>query len=375
MSKIRVLVVDDTVVIRRLVSEVVNRDSELELAGVAANGKIALQKMTQVSPDVVTLDMEMPELDGIATLKELRKTYPEIPVIMLSSSTKRAASSTLDALAAGANDYVTKPVSIGNVSKTIESLQSQLVPLIKTHFKRFKRRQQVSTPKSQPTLTPKPRRKSFPTSKVGIVAIGSSTGGPNALTSVFEALQTELPVPIVIVQHMPPIFTKSLADRLDRLSPTRVFEATDGQEILPGCAYLAPGGKHLEIERRGDRVFAKIHDGPPENSCRPAVDVLFRSVAEYYGPSTLAVVLTGMGKDGYLGCRNICENGGTALAQDEATSVVWGMPSYISNEGLAEETLPLSEIAPAILKRVKAQRSFRSPVQHPIPHAHQQRTL
>ncbi len=343
MRRIKVLVVDDTVVMRRLVSEALSGDDDIEVVGVAANGRIALQKLDALKPDAITLDLEMPEMGGIETVKELRKDHPNTPVIMLSALTVEGAESTLEALAAGANDYVTKPSSSGGMDQTIAHLRRELLPRIKGYFA-----------KDEP-VTAAPPVRPVPTSgaprvatRVQAVAIASSTGGPNALEAVFKAWTQPLSVPIVMVQHMPPVFTKSLADRLDRLSGMAVHEAEEGQEILPGHAYIAPGGKHLEVRQAGPRVVARIHEGPPENSCRPAADVLFRSVAETYGASALAVVMTGMGKDGLAGCEVICQAGGRAVAQDEATSVIWGMPSYIVRAGLAENVLPLDQIASSI---------------------------
>lgn len=348
MKKIRVLVVDDTAVMRKLVSEVVNRDPDMETAGVAANGRIALQKMEQVSPDVITLDMEMPEMGGIETVRELRKTYPKIPVIMLSSLTVKGAEATFDALQAGASDYVAKPASSFGIPATMQLLTAELLPRIR-HFFPKERPAAVAREVAKPVVAPvsSGRRR-----KIEVVAVATSTGGPNALVQLFSQFSEPLSVPMVIVQHMPPVFTKALADRLDGSSVVSVHEGVEGQVLRAGHAYIAPGGKHMETRRVRGEVVLHLHEGPPENSCRPAADVLFRSVADCYGASTLAVVLTGMGRDGFLGTQAICQKGGTALAQDEQSSVVWGMPSFLAKEGLAERVLPLDQMASAISSRV-----------------------
>ena len=355
MAKIRVLVVDDSVVIRRMISKVLETDKSLEVAGVAANGHIAVQKIPQVNPDAITLDIEMPVMDGIATVREIRKTYPSLPVIMFSTLSTKGAQATLEALAAGATDYVTKPANIGNVTEGLETLKRELIPKIKAHFSGH----EVVVSKKEPKETPDPRSekriqrtRDQDYSPPNAFCIGSSTGGPNALSIFFSAIKDPLPVPTFIVQHMPPLFTKMLAERLDRDSHSRFFEGKEGQIVEPGCAYIAPGGKHMEVIRSNGHVKIHLHDGTPENSCRPAVDVLFRSVASTYGPATLALVLTGMGCDGMRGSEAIHDLGGQILAQDEATSVVWGMPRQVAESGLANEVLPLDQLPQAILRRI-----------------------
>ena len=347
MRKIRVLVVDDTVVIRRLVSEVISQDPEMEVVGIAPNGSVALQKLSQIQPDVVTLDLEMPEMDGLETLRELRRNYPRLPVIMLSSLTSKGAESPFDALASGASDYVAKPTLSSGMAETMLHLQNELLPRIKAHFRKANPLEAQPAPKLAAAPLKRQVTDSHP---VDIVCVGTSTGGPNALCQLFEDMAEALPVPMVIVQHMPPVFTRTLAERLDRISKTRVFEGEEGQELRPGCAYLAPGGKHMEVRREGLRVVLRLNEAPPENSCRPAVDPLFRSVAETYGHRALAVVMTGMGKDGFLGCEAICAKGGKALAQDEASSVVWGMPGAAVATGLVDKVLPLEGFGPELTR-------------------------
>ena len=355
MSKIRVLVVDDSVVIRRMISKVLETDRALEVAGVAANGHIAVQKIPQLNPDVITLDIEMPVMDGITTVREIRKTYPKLPVIMFSTLSTKGAQATLEALSAGATDYVTKPANVGNVTEGLETLKNELIPKIKAHFSGHEIKVSKNEPKE--ALEPRPEKRiqrirNRESSPPNAFCIGSSTGGPNALSVFFSAIKDPLPVPTFIVQHMPPLFTKMLAERLDKVSPNRFFEGQEGQIAEPGCAYIAPGGKHMEVIRSNGHVKIHLHEGSPENSCRPAVDVLFRSVSSIYGSATLALVLTGMGSDGMRGSETIHDCGGRILAQDEATSVVWGMPRQIAESGLADEVLPLDQLPQAILRRI-----------------------
>jgi two-component system, chemotaxis family, protein-glutamate methylesterase/glutaminase len=351
MRKIRVLVVDDSTVIRRLLTDSLASDPDLEVAGTAANGKIALAKITQVNPDVITLDMEMPEMDGIATLVEVRKLYPKLPVIMFSTLTQRGAEATLDALAKGANDYVTKPANVGSVTAAMQNVRNELVPKIKAFCPWFAKCPVTPLrprPSIKPNLTVQSR--SSEVSRIDIVAIGSSTGGPNALQAVLAKIPENFPVPIVVVQHMPPIFTKHLADRLRQLTSLNVVEAKRGDVLAPGGVWIAPGDFHMTLGRQGTTVRIDLNQGTPENSCRPAVDVLFRSVTDLYGPNVLSVVLTGMGQDGARGCEVIRSAGGRVFAQDEETSVVWGMPGAVAQAGLADRILPLDKIADEIVR-------------------------
>ncbi len=367
MPKIRVLIVDDTVVMRRLIAEVIARDDAIEVAGTAPNGRIALQKLTQINPDLVTMDVEMPEMNGVETVRQLRLTHPKLPVIMFSTLTTRGAATTLDALAAGASDYVSKPTNAGSLEESIQRLTNELVPKIKAHCR------QLCQPLAESDHTVFLRRvRSAPVpaavfhrKPVEIVAIGTSTGGPNALAEVFRHFPQGMSVPIVIVQHMPPLFTAMLAERLGKVSGLPVHEGQHGQILEAGHAYLAPGGSHMEVCRVNHELRLALHQGPQENSCRPAVDVLFRSVAATCGPSVLAVVMTGMGADGLRGCQQIQEHGGRILTQDEATSVVWGMPGYVTRAGLAEVVLPLAEIGPAILQRLRSSRPVPTVVRPP----------
>jgi two-component system chemotaxis response regulator CheB len=366
MRKIRVLIVDDAVVVRRMVSDVLSADPAIEVAGTAANGSIGLAKIAQVAPDLVTLDVEMPGMDGIAALKEIRKLYPRLPVIMFSTLTQRCAATTLDALALGANDYVTKPANVGSVAVAMQRIRDELIPKIKGFCAAAAgldspvpvAKALVATPKLSSQDVARGAR------RVDVVAIGVSTGGPNALAYLLPRLPADFPVPILIVQHMPPLFTKLLADRLSAQAAIGVSEAAEGDEILPKHAWLAPGDHHMQVEaaRVGASVRVKIQQEAPENSCRPAVDPLFRSVADTYGSHVLAVVLTGMGQDGLRGCQTIVAAHGQVIVQDEASSVVWGMPGYVAEAGLAERVLPLDLLPAEITRRVRVGRPAAAPM-------------
>lgn len=343
MPKIRVLIVDDAVVVRSRVSKILSNDPQLEVVGVAANGSIALAKIPQVNPDVIVLDVEMPQMNGLETLKSLRQNYPLLPVIMFSTFTQTGASATLEALSLGANDYATKPSNLGSVEAANQHICLDLIPKIKLFGAGVSTHEAIAP---NPTATP------TPTQPADIVAIGVSTGGPNALAVLLSQLPAELPVPILIVQHMPPMFTHLLAERLADKCQIRVKEAVPGAVLEPGHAWIAPGDFHMIIQQHGTVVKIATHQQPPENSCRPSVDVLFRSVAQVYRARTLAVVLTGMGGDGLHGCKCIREVGGQILVQDKASSVVWGMPGFVANAGLADRILPLDQMADAIVRRV-----------------------
>jgi len=349
MPKIRVLIVDDAVVVRRILTDALSSDPNLEVF-TAANGRIALAKIPQVNPDIVTLDIEMPEMDGLATLKEVRRTYPLLPVIMFSTLSERGAAITLDALSVGANDYVTKPSNVGSVTVALARIKSELIPRIKALCGG---REAPPIPPAAAAAAPRaPSASRAAPGQIRVVAIGVSTGGPNALSAMLPQLPRDLPVPVVLVQHMPPIFTKLLADRLSSQCRIGVREGKPGMILARGEAILAPGGSHMIVKRNGESVGVETNMDPPENSCRPAVDVLFRSVVACYGGATLGVILTGMGSDGLHGCERIAEAGGRIIVQDEASSVVWGMPGYVARAGLAQKILPLSQIAGEIVRIV-----------------------
>lgn len=367
MPKIRVLVVDDAVVVRRIVADVLSADPDLEVVGTAANGRLALAKLALVSPDLITLDIEMPEMDGLETLVELRKTHPRLPVIMFSTLTERAASATLDALARGASDYVTKPANVGSVAEAQERIREELIPRIKSLCGRRPVRAAVNTaaPATAPPLATD-QKPPLPT-RMDVLAIGVSTGGPNALAAIIPALPEEFPIPIVVVQHMPPIFTRFLADRLASNSQVQVREGEEGGLVEPGVVWIAPGNHHMTLHREADQVRIRLNQEPQENSCRPAVDPLFRSVAEIYGNRSLGLILTGMGHDGLVGAQAIRRAGGQLLAQDESTSVVWGMPGALVTAGLADLVLPLDRIAAEVTLRAQTGRLPRLPGKTRLP--------
>lgn len=346
---IRVLIVDDSVVIRRLLATIIDADPDLEVAGIAQNGNIAIQRIKQLNPDAVTLDVEMPELDGLGTLKELRKEWQNLPVVMFSTLTGKGAEATLSALALGASDYVTKPANVGSFDIAMERVRDELVPKLKALCR-------PSVPAPAPAAVPMVRA-GVRTGRIDLVAVGTSTGGPNALADVLGSLPATLPVPIVIVQHMPALFTSFLAQRLDKTSAISVQEGAAGMRPEPGCAYIAPGDFHMTVNKSlaGELELA-VNQDAPENFCRPAVDVLFRSVARTVGGNALAVVLTGMGHDGRDGCIPLREAGAQIIAQDQTTSVVWGMPGAVTTAGLADDVFPLSEIGPTIAGLVSRER-------------------
>ena len=344
MPRIKVLVVDDSVVVRRAVTTALSTDPEIEVVGTASSGRIALERVDQLLPDLVTLDIEMPDLDGLETLRQLRRTYPRLPVVMFSSLTERGAAATLDALSLGANDYVTKPSQAGSPAEAIANVTAQLVPKIKALCPI---RVAPSPPPGGgsrfPGLRPRPVREA--TGPVDVVAIGASTGGPDALVAVLRALPADFPLPVLVVQHMPALFTRLFAQRLDQACSVTVTEGRDGVPLEPGVVHLAPGDFHLGVRRDGATVRLVTHQEGPENWVRPAVDVLFRSVAEVFTDRALAVVLTGMGQDGIRGAERLRLAGAQIVVQDAETSVVWGMPGAVANAGLADRVLPLGEVA------------------------------
>jgi two-component system chemotaxis response regulator CheB len=352
MTSIRILVVDDSAVIRKVLSETLSGDPALEVVGTASDGRIALAKIPALKPDLVTLDIEMPVMNGLETLAEVRKLYPKLPVIMFSTLTERGAGATLDALALGASDYATKPSNTGSPTVAIERIRVELIPKIKALCGVAATLKLFPLLGSKPALKPRPRSHSG----IEIVANGTSTGGPNALAAVLPWIPANCPVPIVVVQHMPPIFTRLLAERLDKNSAITVEEGRAGALLEPGIAWIAPGNFHMKVLRTAMDCRLSLYQGPAENSCRPAVDVLFRSVAAAYGAGVLAVVMTGMGADGVLGAREIHEAGGEVIVQDEASSVVWGMPGLVHASGLADAVYPLDRLGIEITRRVSPDR-------------------
>lgn len=381
MQPIRVLVVDDSVVIRRLVADALSADPGIDVVGVAANGQIAVAKAEQLRPDAVTMDIEMPVMDGIEAVKALRGAGLRMPVVMFSTLTERGATATLDALAAGADDYVTKPSDVGSIQESLAQVGEQLVPRIKAlvAHRRPRPRGDVTpstttsgalsgassgtasaagTTTSRATARPDVRLLPPPAPRpVRAVVVGSSTGGPEALSRVLRGITAPLPVPVLVVQHMPPVFTRQLAGRLDRLGPSTVVEAADGTPLLPGTVTVAAGDHHLEVVRGAAGATARLTRSAPVNFCRPSVDVLFRSAVEAWGGDVLAVVLTGMGADGRTGCQDVVRAGGRVLVQDEATSVVWGMPGAVAMAGLAHAVIPIDEVACSVVRELDRART------------------
>ncbi|MPR00090.1 chemotaxis-specific protein-glutamate methyltransferase CheB [Modestobacter sp. I12A-02628] len=358
MNPIRVMVVDDSVVVRKIVTDVLSQDPMIEVVGTAANGRLAMAKIGGLKPDLVTMDIEMPEMNGIETVRAIRATRNRVPIIMFSTLTERGASATLDALSSGANDYVTKPANVGSVALSMESVREQLVPKIKALTGRPTGPgpgMAPPRPMAGPPREPQPR--TGPRKDPSVLVIGSSTGGPEALTKLLPALPANLPVPVLLVQHMPPVFTRQFAQRLDRLCGFRVVEAVDGTPLAPGTVHLAPGDHHLTVRTNGRQKATQLNQGPPENFCRPAVDVLFRSAVTAFDGAVLGVVLTGMGSDGRIGTGLIREAGGSVIAQDQATSVVWGMPGAVTQAGFADQVLPIDRIAEAIMRHFTGSRS------------------
>ncbi len=357
----RVLVIDDSPLARKVVSEIVRSIEGISEVVVASNGRLGLDRLAQDRFDLVILDVEMPELDGIATLRILRSRFPSLPVLMFSTLTERAGTQTLEALALGARDYLTKPTTLGPVQDSIEQLRTQMSQKIRGILPVSPARTVERTASARPgepqAAAPERRIASLPAQ---ILAFGASTGGPVALTEILTKLPADLPVPIVVVQHMPALFTRLFAKRLDELCALRVAEGSPGVELLPGSVWLAPGEWHMQVRRRAGRVFLETDQGPLENSCRPSADVLFRSVAEAFGPAAVAIVLTGMGEDGMRGSRAIREKGGRVIAQDEPSSVVWGMPRAVAHAGLADRIASLEELPGVIMETTRCATSARA---------------
>jgi len=355
---IRILVVDDSLVIRKVVSDTLRKDTVFEVVGTAGDGRIAIAKLPALNPDLIILDMAMPNMNGMETLVEVRKTHPKLPIIIFSTLSIRGGAETMEALALGASDYATKPVDRGSLEATVEAIQKDLIPKIKVLCGLTSLR--VAAQEATPPL----RARALP-SRIDIVAIGASTGGPNALAEVIPHLPAGFPVPVVIVQHMPATFTGLLAERLSRNAAITVAEGSAGTMLAGGPSLDSAGNFHMTVVvpttvASGPAWRLSLNQDPPEHSCRPAVDMLFRSVAAAGGPHVLGVVMTGMGADGALGARRIREAGGEVIVQDEATSVVWGMPGAVCAAGQADGIFPLDQLAGEITRRVQSHRAARA---------------
>jgi two-component system chemotaxis response regulator CheB len=351
-KKLRVLVVDDSALYRKHVRDIVASAPAVEVVGVAFNGRSALEQVPALQPDLLTLDLEMPELDGLGVLRELGRLPKRPGAIMLSAHTKSGAAATISALRLGAFDFIAKP-STGGLDESLAELRRSLVPKVEAFHQQLLLRQSEVAAAPVPAA-PAPASRSAPAQPPRVLAIGVSTGGPAALAALLPALPAKLRVPIVLVQHMPPLFTESLARDLDEKSKLKVVEAAAGMVLEPGVAYVAPGGRHMKLALTPQGVVVKLTDDPPEKSCRPSVDYLFRSVAEVYGARSLAVVLTGMGDDGLEGARALRRVGGQILAQDRASCTVYGMPRAVIEAGLVDGIYPLADLAAELERRLDA---------------------
>ena len=366
--RIRVMLVDDAVVVRGLFARWVEAEPDLEVVATLRTGRDAVNQLERVDPDVVVLDVDMPELGGIAALPLLLEKKRDLVVIMASTLTRRNAEISLRALSLGAADYIPKPGSNREVSAST-AFRRDLIEKIRQLGLRAKRlrhgiKARVSRPrKSAPSIVPAAeeitplRLRQMPLTPPRVLVIGASTGGPQALNRLVVQIDTVIQrAPVLITQHMPPTFTAVLAEHLARVSKFPVREASDGEEVNAGAIYLAPGGKHMKVERRDGTAVIAIDDGPMVNFCKPAVDPLFASAAQVWGNKVLALVLTGMGSDGLAGAKEIVAAGGHVIAQDEETSVVWGMPGQVTNAGLCSAVLPLPEIGGRITRLFTGER-------------------
>jgi two-component system chemotaxis response regulator CheB len=338
-------------------SEVLAEIPGVEVVGTATDGKVALAKIDQLNPDMLTLDFEMPEMDGLEVLEHVKSDHPRLKVVMVSSHTREGASVTLKALALGALTFITKPDGVNPLDNK-DILLAQLSPIIKEIMGQVLREQgafreeYTSTPLISPDVVVKKMPPPVVSGRVQIVAIGVSTGGPNALAEVIPTLPGGLRVPVVIVQHMPSKFTAALADSLNLKSALKVVEAEDRMELAGGTAYLAPGGRQMRVVQNAGKFLLEVNDDPPENHCQPSVDYLFRSIAKIYDNHALGVIMTGMGADGVLGLRLMKRKGAQIIAQDKQSCVVFGMPSEAINAGVVDHIVPLAQIASEIVKRV-----------------------
>jgi two-component system chemotaxis response regulator CheB len=355
MAKTKVVVVDDSALVRSILTEIINRQPDMECTGAAADPLVAREMIRNLNPDVITLDVEMPKMDGLDFLSRLMRLRP-MPVVMVSTLTERGAEVTLKALELGAVDFVAKP-KIG-VADGIRSLAQDITDKIRIAAKAHIRRAPAPTPAAAGGAPAAPA-KPVTVASIGrlstekIIFIGASTGGTEATKDVLVNLPADCPA-VVITQHMPPGFTKSYAARLDGLCKIRVKEAQDGERILPGHGYIAPGGFHLSVERSGANYIARVQDGEPVNRHKPSVEVLFHSAARVVGPNALGIMLTGMGADGAKAMKVMKDAGSYNFVQDEATCVVFGMPREAIAAGAADEVLPLSQIAPRLIERLRS---------------------
>jgi len=364
----RVMIVDDSAVIRGFLTRWLKEEGDIEVVSSASNGVFALREFEKAKPEVVVLDIEMPEMDGMTALPKLIELDRDVKVIMASTLTRRNADISMKAMAKGAADYIPKPESTRDVGEK-EEFQRVLVEKIRALGATRRKKHPVATREEQPKVITKETgttgqatalkkslykdapirlRKQQPGLMPQVLAIGSSTGGPQALFSVFEKIKGKISLPIFITQHMPATFTAILAEHLTKIFGATCAEAVDGEKVVGGRVYLAPGDWHMTVAREGNDSVVRLNQNPPENFCRPAVDPMLRSLHSVYGSRVLTVILTGMGHDGLKGCELLTSDGGTLIAQDEPSSVVWGMPGAVATAGLCNSVLPLGDIPSAI---------------------------
>ena len=359
---IRVMVVDDALVIRGMLSRIIEEEAGLSVVASVGDGERALKSLERHDVDVVVLDIEMPRMDGLTALPKIIEQAPGIQVLMASTLTLRNANISMQAMELGAADYIAKPSSSGEL-RSADEFRREFVEKVKTLGRIARRRRRLSgAPAARGGLAaapaPKPAAKSanitlrpMQNSKPDVIAIGSSTGGPQALFKVLSSLGAEVKQPILITQHMPPTFTTILAEHIQKASGRPCKEGKDGDAITPGTIYVAPGDYHMLVESKGVTKTLKLTQDPPENFCRPAADPMFRSISKAYGARVLVVILTGTGSDGKKGAEVVVQGGGQVVGQDEASSVVWGMPGAVANAGLCSAVLPLDEIG-GLVKRL-----------------------
>ena len=358
----KVLVIDDSAVVRGMLSKIIKAEPGLELAGTAANGELGIDKAARLAPDVIVLDIEMPVMGGLEALVHLRRRHPKTPIIMFSTLTAKGAAASLDALQKGASDYSTKPSNTSSAAGSIELVREDLIKKILSIGKAVERPSPANGARHLRLAKPRQAKSNSP---VDALLIGSSTGGPVALEVLLRAIPKPLSVPILIVQHMPPTFTGVLAERLSRVCTFPVIEAEDGMQVEAGACYLAAGGRHMTLNRQGpSQVQLKLNDDERVKSCRPSVDVMFDSARDVYQDRLVAAVLTGMGDDGLDASVRLAALDVEIIIQDEETSVVWGMPGAIANAGIADQCLPLDQIAPALLRVMQRRNNSLSPLQN-----------
>ncbi len=365
--RIRVMIVDDAVVVRGLMSRWLSEEKDIEVVGIFRNGREAVDNVIRAKPDVVILDVDMPELDGLAALPLLLARRPDLIIIMASTLTRRNAEISLKALSLGATDYIAKPETNREVTVS-PSFRRDIIDRIRQLGRRRTaavRPRKEARPGTLPHAEfedshahPPVQLRPFPPVSPRVLAIGSSTGGPQALQVLLRGLAPVMPrLPVLITQHMPPMFTTILAEHMSRICGGRAHEAVHGEEIKPGYVYIAPGDRHMKVERKSSTAHIVLDDGPPVHFCKPAVDPFFTSAAAAFGPGLLGIVLTGMGVDGASGASVIASAGGAVIVQDEKTSVVWGMPGAAAQTGQCSAVLPIDDIAPRIIKLIHGDRS------------------